>query len=484
MSGQLPRACAHSEDIRGGCRAERQPQHAPCLGAPFRRTRSRSGRPGKHRLYTARRHRRPARRAAGGALDLLGRRPRPRGGQRGHDGPRRRPGRLRARARRRRHGGGARAAVRRARRSRRSCSRRSATSRERHGADSAPWAFAARWATDWLSRAQRLAPPPVAPGRRAHRRRDARRPRPRRPRAARAAALHAAAAARGCSPLPVGGIAGLGDVLHAFGPHGRRASPAPAPATTTSPAGPTASAPPPGRCRSPSSAAASGGDGGRTATRGAAVDARRGPPANCWRCSSTRSVHAPTRLLDEDDLAELLGRAERRHGVGRERPPAPRRPPRLRRPPEPDVLFCGHCGSHAADDGTTPLTRVCGRCGLGPAHRRGAGAGARARGTRSSSSTAAARSAASRAARGACSGVDEAEAVNRRVTDVLLPGRLPRSTARRCSCTCSSTPRAATARAGARRPAVGGVRHPLRARIGPCGPPRAALLVLSDSGLG
>jgi DNA-binding transcriptional MerR regulator len=29
---------------------------------------------------------------------------------------------------------------------------------ERHGADSAPWAFAARWASEWLHRAQRLAP--------------------------------------------------------------------------------------------------------------------------------------------------------------------------------------------------------------------------------------------------------------------------------------------------------------------------------------
>jgi len=32
---------------------------------------------------------------------------------------------------------------------------------QRHGLDSAPWAFAARWAGDWLKRAQRLAPPPV-----------------------------------------------------------------------------------------------------------------------------------------------------------------------------------------------------------------------------------------------------------------------------------------------------------------------------------
>jgi DNA-binding transcriptional MerR regulator len=31
----------------------------------------------------------------------------------------------------------------------------------RHGTDSARWAFAARWGSDWLRRAQRLAPPPV-----------------------------------------------------------------------------------------------------------------------------------------------------------------------------------------------------------------------------------------------------------------------------------------------------------------------------------
>jgi DNA-binding transcriptional MerR regulator len=34
---------------------------------------------------------------------------------------------------------------------------------DRFGTDSAPWAFAARWADDWLRRAQRLAPPPSRP---------------------------------------------------------------------------------------------------------------------------------------------------------------------------------------------------------------------------------------------------------------------------------------------------------------------------------
>ncbi|MGZ4418308.1 MAG: MerR family DNA-binding transcriptional regulator [Gaiellaceae bacterium] len=33
----------------------------------------------------------------------------------------------------------------------------------RHSVDSAAWAFAARWASDWLRRATRLAPPPIRP---------------------------------------------------------------------------------------------------------------------------------------------------------------------------------------------------------------------------------------------------------------------------------------------------------------------------------
>jgi DNA-binding transcriptional MerR regulator len=88
---------------------------------------------------------------------------------------------------------------------------------ERHGARSAPWAFAARWATDWLSRAQRLAPPPVRPagvliG-------DATRddldpdaiP-------LRALQLFVARGGARVLSLPVAGVLGLADVLTAFGP--------------------------------------------------------------------------------------------------------------------------------------------------------------------------------------------------------------------------------------------------------------------------
>lgn len=88
---------------------------------------------------------------------------------------------------------------------------------ERHRTDSAPWAFAARWATDWLARAQRLAPPPVRPAgvligdaTRDDLDPDAI--------ALRALQLFMARAGARVLALPVGGVAGLAEVLAAFGP--------------------------------------------------------------------------------------------------------------------------------------------------------------------------------------------------------------------------------------------------------------------------
>jgi DNA-binding transcriptional MerR regulator len=88
---------------------------------------------------------------------------------------------------------------------------------ERHGYDSAPWAFAARWAADWLQRAQRLAPPPtrsasVVIGNAS-------------PDDLEIDALHMRAlelflsrAGTKVLTLPVSGISGLGDLLTAFRP--------------------------------------------------------------------------------------------------------------------------------------------------------------------------------------------------------------------------------------------------------------------------
>lgn len=88
---------------------------------------------------------------------------------------------------------------------------------ERHGFDSAPWAFTARWADDWLQRAQRLAPPPmrsaamlIGDATRDALDLDSL--------ALKALQLFAVRSGARVLILPVSGLAGLADVLHAFGP--------------------------------------------------------------------------------------------------------------------------------------------------------------------------------------------------------------------------------------------------------------------------
>ena len=88
----------------------------------------------------------------------------------------------------------------------------------RHGYDSAPWAFAARWANDWLQRAQRLAPPPTRPASVliGDATRDDLDPDSL---DVRALELFCARAGARVLPLPVRGITGLPEVLGAFAPH-------------------------------------------------------------------------------------------------------------------------------------------------------------------------------------------------------------------------------------------------------------------------
>jgi DNA-binding transcriptional MerR regulator len=89
----------------------------------------------------------------------------------------------------------------------------------RHGTDSAPWAFAARWADGWLRRAQRLAPPPVRPlavlvGDATRNELD--------PDAlgVRAFELFCGRAGVRVISLPVGGLSGLGEVVESLSPDG------------------------------------------------------------------------------------------------------------------------------------------------------------------------------------------------------------------------------------------------------------------------
>jgi MerR family transcriptional regulator, light-induced transcriptional regulator len=89
----------------------------------------------------------------------------------------------------------------------------------RHGIDSAPWAFAARWADGWLRRAQRLAPPPVRPlavlvGDATRNELD--------PDAlgVRAFELFCGRAGVRVMALPVAGLSGLGEVVESLSPDG------------------------------------------------------------------------------------------------------------------------------------------------------------------------------------------------------------------------------------------------------------------------
>jgi DNA-binding transcriptional MerR regulator len=88
---------------------------------------------------------------------------------------------------------------------------------DRHGTDSAPWALAARWAGEWLLRAQRLSPP--ASSRPSVLLGDATRDQLD-PDALALRALELCTTRVGLRTLtlPITGLAGLGDVLGAYGP--------------------------------------------------------------------------------------------------------------------------------------------------------------------------------------------------------------------------------------------------------------------------
>jgi DNA-binding transcriptional MerR regulator len=88
---------------------------------------------------------------------------------------------------------------------------------DRHGPDSAPWALAARWGSEWLQRAQRLSPPPdrrptilLGDATRDSLDPDAL--------ALRALELCITRSALRVVTLPITGLAGLGDVLSAHAP--------------------------------------------------------------------------------------------------------------------------------------------------------------------------------------------------------------------------------------------------------------------------
>jgi hypothetical protein len=148
-------------------------------------------------------------------------------------------------------------------------------------------------------------------------------------------------------------------------------------------------------------------------------------------------------------------------------------------PPQPDVRFCGHCGMPPAEAGLEPATRVCARCGFG---------------LMVSAPPAAAPSpedpfllvdgqlsvcAVSRHAEDLLL-IPETRAVNRHITDLLLPADIEVAGTESLVNLIVHAARGAgeTHRVVLRPAHEFGIRF--SARVGPSGPPRAALIVLAD----
>lgn len=142
------------------------------------------------------------------------------------------------------------------------------------------------------------------------------------------------------------------------------------------------------------------------------------------------------------------------------------------------VAFCGHCGIAPAQDAAAQ-TRVCGHCGLGLVLQAPADVAPRdGEPFLVIDSTLSVCAVSAQAEE--LLGIDETQAVNKHVADFLVPADANAPSADNLLVLLVE----AASGSGERRSAVVrprqefGVRF--RARIGPCGPPHAALLVLTS----
>jgi hypothetical protein len=144
--------------------------------------------------------------------------------------------------------------------------------------------------------------------------------------------------------------------------------------------------------------------------------------------------------------------------------------------PAPSVTFCGHCGARPEADPRGPASRVCGECELGLLLECAADCAPQADGAflvlDSTLSVCAVSAAAERLLV-----TRETEAVNRHVTELIVPADAEAQGPANLAAAVTWAARGdETMRRVVVRPAnTFGVR--LSARIGTCGPPRAALLV-------
>ena len=339
----------------------------------------------------------------------------------------------------------------------------------RTGIDSAPWAFAARWADGWLRRAQRLSPAParnvavlVGDATRDELDPDAL--------AVRALELFLARAGARVLSLPVTGVSGLGDVLEAHPP------------TFVIIAG----------ANVPDDHVARWAYQARSASGPLPVMLFRRP-------APSGSVRATARALPEGPFEAHRRRARRARGdAGPEGEPVPARcAPHVGRAAEgrhvtralravrvdahgrPVEAFCGHCGRPPEVTDQQPSTRVCRRCGLGLVLQAPKGVAPQAGEPFLVVDSRLEVCALSRKAEDLL-GVPETRAVNRHISEFLTPAAAETASPEDLL---TSLVVAATNEEDAHtvvvRP-VGefGVRY--RARIGPCGPPKAALIVLSE----
>jgi hypothetical protein len=146
---------------------------------------------------------------------------------------------------------------------------------------------------------------------------------------------------------------------------------------------------------------------------------------------------------------------------------------------QPDVQFCGHCGRPPVETDIRPATRVCARCGLGLMVAAQAGAVPSPDDPFLLVDGQLSICAVSRHAEDLLL-VPETQAVNRHIADLLVPADIEVAGPESLVNLIVHAARGAgeTHRVVVRPPREFGIRF--WARVGPCGPPRAALIVLAD----
>lgn len=151
------------------------------------------------------------------------------------------------------------------------------------------------------------------------------------------------------------------------------------------------------------------------------------------------------------------------------------------REPTPSVAFCSHCGSRRAADPRGPASRVCGDCELGLLLECSADSAPPEHGAflvLDGSLSVCAVSAAAEKLLATC----ETDAVNHHITELIVPAdaEAQGGVSLAAAVTWAARGDDATHRVVVRPANTFGVR--LAARIGSCGPPRAALLVFERPG--